>query len=459
MSWEVVVEESRLLSVAGNKRRPIEKVKQKLRMKEELKQEEETKQQKRLKMEEENRKDMQKQKEKKNRQLVLNPGYTVDDPLFGPSEVTPTAAMGVIDPCTQAAFQTEMTLCAVEHAVTTSAAAAYASFVKGSWAVHYADTSCAADAYASLVNDLLNPCEVSLNVLMDVFYVGCGFATPPELRLTATAPAPLPPSRRHRTSPPPPPPRPPLHHSSPSAYPATAPAPTSAAALATPPPPTPPTRAPPPPPPPSPGLDPGAAGALAVLRPESQIKRAVTLPLRSKLGERMKRAKNEMRKEYRTRHVACSKGSLEELLDLPSYEDKTRSGNLTFNTQIVENEEGEQQKDGEEKGGKDVKTDLIKESHRCVLEQSNFLLPTERCSLLAMGVEKVSSRPLVGGVEGLKRLPLRNSPNWGKHEPVLMNEEHYVIRIHGMFDFLGPRAFSTKMFSFLEPVAGGSLLL
>ncbi|GLG94511.1 AAEL017480-PA [Gryllus bimaculatus] len=53
-----------------------------------------------------------------------------EDPLFGPSEVTPTRAMGVIDPCTQAASQTENGSIAAEHAATTSAAVAYSSLVK-----------------------------------------------------------------------------------------------------------------------------------------------------------------------------------------------------------------------------------------------------------------------------------------------------------------------------------------
>ncbi|KAK7867702.1 hypothetical protein R5R35_004829 [Gryllus longicercus] len=42
-------------------------------------------------------------------------------------------AMGVIDPCTQAAFQTENGSSAVEHAATASAADAYSSLVKGKY--------------------------------------------------------------------------------------------------------------------------------------------------------------------------------------------------------------------------------------------------------------------------------------------------------------------------------------
>ncbi|KAK7792669.1 hypothetical protein R5R35_012515 [Gryllus longicercus] len=38
----------------------------------------------------------------------------------------------------------------------------------GSWAAQYAASSCAADEYSSLVNDLLNSCEMPLQVLMDV---------------------------------------------------------------------------------------------------------------------------------------------------------------------------------------------------------------------------------------------------------------------------------------------------
>ncbi|KAK7864734.1 hypothetical protein R5R35_013613 [Gryllus longicercus] len=94
-------------------------------------------------------------------QCALNPGYTVDetnanawftaasvpgtfaanihDPLFGPTEVTPTIATGLNDPCAQAAIQTE----------------------HGSSAVGHAATESAADAYASLVKDLFHPLEVS----------------------------------------------------------------------------------------------------------------------------------------------------------------------------------------------------------------------------------------------------------------------------------------------------------
>ncbi|KAK7867911.1 hypothetical protein R5R35_005266 [Gryllus longicercus] len=59
--------------------------------------------------------------------------------------------MGVIDPCTQAAFQTENGSSAVEHAATASAA----------------------DAYSSLVKDLFHPCEVSPQVFMDVSHDPC----------------------------------------------------------------------------------------------------------------------------------------------------------------------------------------------------------------------------------------------------------------------------------------------
>ncbi|GLH17045.1 Protein of unknown function, partial [Gryllus bimaculatus] len=52
--------------------------------------------------------------------------------------------MGVIDSCTQAAFQTENGSSAVEHAATASAA----------------------DAYSSLVKDLFHPCEVSPQILV-----------------------------------------------------------------------------------------------------------------------------------------------------------------------------------------------------------------------------------------------------------------------------------------------------
>ncbi|KAK7872273.1 hypothetical protein R5R35_012120 [Gryllus longicercus] len=41
--------------------------------------------------------------------------------------------MGVIDPCTQAAFRTENGSSAVEHAATASAADAYSSLVKGKY--------------------------------------------------------------------------------------------------------------------------------------------------------------------------------------------------------------------------------------------------------------------------------------------------------------------------------------
>ncbi|GLH04693.1 Protein of unknown function, partial [Gryllus bimaculatus] len=71
--------------------------------------------------------------------------------LFGQTEVTPTIEMGVIEPCTQAAFQIENDSCAVEHAVSASAA----------------------DAYASLVEDLFHPCEVSPQVFMDVSHDPC----------------------------------------------------------------------------------------------------------------------------------------------------------------------------------------------------------------------------------------------------------------------------------------------
>ncbi|KAK7793279.1 hypothetical protein R5R35_006777 [Gryllus longicercus] len=59
--------------------------------------------------------------------------------------------MGVIDPCTQAAFQTE----------------------NGSSAVEHASTASAADAYSSLVKDLFHPCEVSPQVFMDVSHDPC----------------------------------------------------------------------------------------------------------------------------------------------------------------------------------------------------------------------------------------------------------------------------------------------
>ncbi|KAK7794034.1 hypothetical protein R5R35_006932 [Gryllus longicercus] len=59
--------------------------------------------------------------------------------------------MGVIYPCTQAAFQTENGSSAVEHAATASAA----------------------DAYSSLVKDLFHPCEVSPQVFMVVSHDPC----------------------------------------------------------------------------------------------------------------------------------------------------------------------------------------------------------------------------------------------------------------------------------------------
>ncbi|KAK7794036.1 hypothetical protein R5R35_006934 [Gryllus longicercus] len=59
--------------------------------------------------------------------------------------------MGVIDPCTQAAFQTENGSSVVEHAATASAA----------------------DAYSSLVKDLYHPCEVSPQVVMDDSHDPC----------------------------------------------------------------------------------------------------------------------------------------------------------------------------------------------------------------------------------------------------------------------------------------------
>ncbi|KAK7863978.1 hypothetical protein R5R35_000087 [Gryllus longicercus] len=106
-------------------------------------------------------------------QCSLNPGYTVDetnanawftaasvsgtfaanihDPLFGPTEVTPTIDTGVNDPCTQAAIPTE----------------------NGSSAVKHAATANAADAYASLVKYLFHPCEVSPQVFTDVSHDPC----------------------------------------------------------------------------------------------------------------------------------------------------------------------------------------------------------------------------------------------------------------------------------------------
>ncbi|KAK7863076.1 hypothetical protein R5R35_011000 [Gryllus longicercus] len=59
--------------------------------------------------------------------------------------------MGVIDPCTQTAFQTENGSSAVEHAATASAA----------------------DAYSSLVKDLFHPCDVSPQVFMNVSHDPC----------------------------------------------------------------------------------------------------------------------------------------------------------------------------------------------------------------------------------------------------------------------------------------------
>ncbi|KAK7793378.1 hypothetical protein R5R35_007614 [Gryllus longicercus] len=75
----------------------------------------------------------------------------IHDSLFVQTEVTPIIAMGVIDPCTQVAFQAENDPSAVEHAATASAA----------------------DVYASLVKDLFHPCEVSPQVFIDVSHDPC----------------------------------------------------------------------------------------------------------------------------------------------------------------------------------------------------------------------------------------------------------------------------------------------
>ncbi|GLH14275.1 Protein of unknown function, partial [Gryllus bimaculatus] len=51
---------------------------------------------------------------------------------FTTASVPGTFSANIHDPCTQAAFQTEMTS-AVEHAATASAVNAYASLVKGKY--------------------------------------------------------------------------------------------------------------------------------------------------------------------------------------------------------------------------------------------------------------------------------------------------------------------------------------
>ncbi|KAK7864733.1 hypothetical protein R5R35_013613 [Gryllus longicercus] len=110
-------------------------------------------------------------------QCALNPGYTVDetnanawftaasvpgtfaanihDPLFGPTEVTPTIATGLNDPCAQAAIQTEHGSSAVGHAATESAADAYASLVKDLCVTEHMQETILGDESASSVCDPL----------------------------------------------------------------------------------------------------------------------------------------------------------------------------------------------------------------------------------------------------------------------------------------------------------------